>query len=271
MSAPIDRVSDALRRAGAEGRVGLVAFLTAGYPSRPLFGRLLHEVAARADVVELGVPFTDPMADGVTIQRASRAALAAGVTLPWILDTLDRLDPRPAAPLLLMSYLNPLLACGVERLAERAIGSGVCGLIVPDLPFEESAPVRAPLRPRGLGLVQLVTPVTPQERLARLCDASEGFVYAVTVTGITGGRSGETAPIAAYLARVRAASSLPVCAGFGIRDPHQVRQLGAHADGVIVGSALIETIERGEDPLAFLDRLRVRRTGTDTTPQEDSR
>jgi tryptophan synthase alpha chain len=158
---------------------------------------------------------------------------------------------------LLMSYLNPLLAFGYERLARRAAEVGVSGFIVPDLPFEESAPLNAALQPHGLALVQLVTPATPPERLRRLCAASQGFVYAVTRTGITGGESTLPAGTTEYLAAVKAASSLPVCAGFGVRRADQVALLGAHADGVIVGSALVEVLERGADPAAFLRSLRI--------------
>ena len=234
----------------------MVAFLTAGFPERARFGEHLLEIAAEADVVEISVPFTDPMADGVTIQRASEAALAAGVSLGWILEELGSLAPRPAAPLILMSYLNPLLALGLESLAERAAAVGVAGFVVPDLPLEESEPFREALAVRDLGLVQLVTPVTSQRRLRALCEASRGFVYAVTVTGITGGSSGAAPGLQEYLDRVRRVSPLPVCAGFGIRSSDQVEALAPHADGVVVGSALVEAMARGEAPGGCLRQLR---------------
>jgi tryptophan synthase alpha chain len=207
-------------------------------------------------VVEIGVPFTDPMADGMTIQRASHAALAAGFTLPWLLDELAALDPRPATPLLLMSYLNPLLALGLERLPAAAVRAGVAGFIIPDLPWEESAEVRAALDREGLALVQMVTPVTPPERARMLCAASQGFVYAVSMTGTTGKSVATPATLLDYLDRLRQHSPLPVCAGFGIRSAEQVERLREHVDGVVVGSALVEAIERGEDPTAFLRSLR---------------
>jgi tryptophan synthase alpha chain len=196
------------------------------------------------------------MADGVTIQRSSQAALANGVSLGWILDQLATADTGFGAPLLLMSYLNPLLAFGYDALAARAAEVGVSGFIVPDLPFEESGPLRAALDRHGLALVQLVTPATPPERLKRLCEHSQGFVYAVTRTGITGGAGQVQGEIADYLATVADASTLPVCAGFGVRDATQVSNIARHADGVIVGSALIEALERGENPAAFLNALR---------------
>jgi len=250
---PRDALAATLRDAQ---RPALVAFLTAGYPDPEAFIDVLTEVAAAADAVEIGVPFTDPMADGVTIQRSSHAALQKGVSLDWILTTLAQRGEGFGAPLLLMSYLNPLLAFGLDALAERSAQVGVSGFIVPDLPFEESAPLRAALDRHGLALVQLVTPATPPERLAKLCKQSQGFVYAVTRTGITGAESGLPAQSADYLAAVAAASDLPVCAGFGVRTRAHVAAIGAHADGVIVGSALIEALERGESPGAFLRELR---------------
>jgi tryptophan synthase alpha chain len=251
-----ESIGAAIRAAAAGGRPALVAFLTAGFPSRERFRADLATVAAAADVVEIGVPFTDPMADGMTIQRASRAALAAGVTLPWILDELRALQPRPAAPLLLMSYLNPLLAYGLDRLPRAAREAGVAGVIVPDLPYEECAELRDALGAEGVGLVQMVTPVTPDARLQTLCAAARGFVYAVTMTGTTGKSVAVPDDVLAYLARVQAVAPIPVCAGFGIRSREQVGRLRGHVAGVVVGSALVEVLERGEDPAAFLDALR---------------
>lgn len=250
---PRDRLSSALREAR---KPALVAFMTAGYPEPADFLATLAEVARAADAVEIGVPFTDPMADGITIQRSSQVALSKGVSLKWIFEQLASRDFELGAPVLLMSYLNPLLVFGLEALAQRAADVGVSGFIVPDLPFEESEPMRAALDVHGLALVQLVTPATPPERLVTLCEHSQGFVYAVTRTGITGGAGQLRGELADYLAAISAASSLPVCAGFGVRDQQQVSTIGQHADGVIVGSALIEALERGESPAAFLAKLR---------------
>ena len=234
----------------------LVAFLTAGYPDPQRFLEVLGQVESAADAVEIGVPFTDPMADGVTIQRSSHAAIEMGVSLRWILGQLASRNSAPAAPLLLMSYLNPLLAFGFDALADRALAVGVSGFIVPDLPYEESAPLRASLQPRGLALVQLVTPATPPARLTELCQRSQGFVYAVTRTGITGGDSDLPEELTGYLRAVKERAGIPVCAGFGVRTREQVERISRHADGVIVGSALVETLERGEHPGVFLDGLR---------------
>jgi len=252
---PTERISTALRAAAKHGQPALVAFLTAGYPDRAKFREHLADIAAEADVVEIGVPFSDPMADGVTIQRSSEGALRAGVNLTWILEELQLMSPVKA-PLLLMSYLNPLLAFGLERLARRAVGAGICGFIVPDLPLDESDEFRAVLAPHGIALVQMVTPVTPSDRLARLATASQGFVYAVTVTGTTGKNIGAAEDLTGYLERVRAAATVPVCAGFGIRAREQVERLRGQVDGVIVGSALVEVLERGESAREFLVSLR---------------
>ncbi len=254
---PHETITRALRDANAAGRVGLVPFLTAGYPKVDRFTDDLAAIAAVGDVIEVGVPFSDPMADGMTIQRSSHSALEQGVTLTWIFDRLEAVRDRLDAPVILMSYLNPLLAFGYERVARRSLEAGVAGFIVPDLPWEESAEFGEPLTEAGLALVQLVTPATPEARLARLCEASRGFVYAVTMRGITGGASGLPADTTAYLDRVRAASTLPVCAGFGIRTAEQVREVGRHADGVIVGSALVEVLEQDRDPTVFLESLRT--------------
>lgn len=233
----------------------ICAYVTAGFPDLDTFPEILRSVASTADVVEIGVPFTDPMADGLTIQRASHTALENGVTLKWILDLLENEDSLDA-PILLMGYYNPFLKFGLEELGEALVSAGVAGLIIPDVPHEESGSVRAVLEPRGLGLVQLVTPTTPDERLARLAEASQGFVYAVTTTGVTGGNVDFADSDLEYLARVRETSALPVLAGFGIRTRRQVEALAPHVAGVVVGSALIDTIEAGNDPGEFIAGLR---------------
>lgn len=252
---PGERIAQAIRDAHARGNPALVAYLTAGYPSKALFTQHLAAVARGADVVEIGVPFTDPMADGVTIQRSSQGALAQGVSLRWILSELAAM-PKVAAPLLLMSYLNPLLAFGVDRLPEAAAKAGVSGFIVPDLPVDESDLLKEALAAQGIALVQMVTPVTTPERLRRVVSASTGFVYAVTMTGVTGRNVAVPAEVMQYLDRVRAQSGVPVCAGFGIRSREQVQALRDHVDGVIVGSALVEVLERGGDPERWLAELR---------------
>jgi tryptophan synthase alpha chain len=255
-SLPRDRISTALTDANDNGRVSLVPFVTAGYPDKDAFISTLRLIAAEGDVVEIGVPFSDPMADGVTIQRSSHAAIAAGVSLHWIINQLTAAGDV-GAPLVLMSYLNPLLAYGYDQLAEDAVAAGVCGFIVPDLPWEESAEFRSAMDKHGIALVQLVTPITPDDRLEMLCKGSQGFIYAVTITGITGGDVELPPEVTDYLDKVRGHTDLPVCAGFGVRHAEQVVNLGKHASGVIVGSALVERLEAGDDPAAFLAGLRA--------------
>ncbi len=250
-----DSISRAIRAAAAKGDPALVAFMTAGYPSREKFREHLQAVAAGADVLEIGVPFTDPMADGVTIQRSSLAALSQGVSLRWILAELEAMPPLET-PLLLMSYLNPLLSFGLKRLAESAARAQVAGFIVPDLPLDESQELQAALDPHRIALVQMVTPVTKPERLRELCLGSQGFVYAVTMTGTTGKNVSVPPEVTAYLDRVRELSTVPVCAGFGIRSREQVQSLRGHVDGVVIGSALVEVLERGESPTEWLRGLR---------------
>lgn len=252
-----DSISTAITQAAAGGAPALVAFLTAGYPSRERFTQDLAAIAQGADVVEIGVPFTDPMADGVTIQRSSHAALSQGVSLRWILEELAAM-PQVQAPLLLMSYLNPLLSFGLHELAQASVRARVAGFIVPDLPFDESGELAAVLDAHGLALVQMVTPVTEPERLAAICARSQGFVYAVTMTGTTGKNVAVPTEVAAYLDAVREVAKVPVCAGFGIRGREQIERLSGHVDGVVIGSALVELLERGEDPAAWLQQLRGR-------------
>jgi tryptophan synthase alpha chain len=255
--APRDTISAAIQAAVAQGRPALVGYLTAGFPTRGKFQDSLSSVAGACDVVEIGVPFSDPMADGTTIQRASVAALKGGVTLPWILEELGSVKPRHSAPILLMSYLNPLLKLGLTELPRAAAAAGVAGFIVPDLPFEESDDLKRALDAHGLALVQMVTPVTPPERLAMLCRDAQGFVYAVTMTGTTGTSKGQVPDeVLEYMDRVKRCSSIPVCAGFGIRSRSHVARFAGHVDGVVVGSALVEVLERGEDAGAFLRSLR---------------
>ena len=251
-----ERLTAAIKAANGNERPALVPFITAGYPEPAEFISTLAAISEVSDVVEIGIPFSDPMADGMTIQRSSFVALQKGVSLQWIFEQLDSAGGSIDAPLVMMSYLNPLLAFGYDKLAERAIETGVYGFIVPDLPFEESDELRVALEAKGVGLIQLVTPATPDDRLAMLCAASKGFVYAVTITGITGGNAGLPDGLADYLDKVSRVSDLPVCAGFGIRQASDVANVGQHAAGAIVGSALVEVLENGGNPATYLESLR---------------
>jgi tryptophan synthase alpha chain len=253
------RLAERIRAVRRE-RVAVVAFITAGFPKKDNFAKDLLEIASETDVVEIGVPFTDPMADGVTIQRSSFEALSQGVTLPWILGQLKQLPEKPKAELVFMGYFNPMLAYGLERLAKDAAEAGICGFIVPDLPIEESAAFEQALGREGLAMIRMVTPVTPARRLEELCRSAQGFVYAVSMTGTTGRNIGSAGSVPKetcdYLDRVRQLAPVPVCAGFGIREAAQVKALAPHVDGVVVGSAIIEAMEKGESTAGLLRRLR---------------
>lgn len=257
MSTPAQKLADAIR-AVRKDRVAMVAFLTAGFPSKEHFAADLAALASEADVVEIGVPFTDPMADGVTIQRSSLAALAQGVSLHWIIETV-KATPKGKAQFVFMGYMNPMLAYGLDQLAADAAAAGIAGFIVPDLPIEESADFEKALAPHGLALIRMVTPVTPPARLERLARDAQGFIYAVSMTGTTGrsvGDGGVPRETLEYLDRVRKLANVPVCAGFGIREHAQVAALAPHVDGVVVGSAVIEAMEKGASTAELLRRLR---------------
>ncbi len=248
---PHERLAQALRAAEA---TAVVPYLTGGYPDMTRFVESLDALVEVSPALEVGIPFSDPMADGATIQESSRQALAAGTTLDGVITGLEK-RANIDTPLVIMSYLNPLLAYGVDRLIPRLVEAGVCGLVLPDLPFEEASIIAEPAQASGMGIVQLVTPLTDRDRLQMLCKESQGFVYAVTMTGTTGGVVSEGEGVSDYLDRVREASSIPVLAGFGVRSAQQVRKLAPHCDGVIVGSAIVEKISRGEDPVAFVQEL----------------
>jgi tryptophan synthase alpha chain len=259
MPTPAEKLAAAIRTVRRE-RVAIVGFLTAGFPSKERFRDDLIELASEADVVEIGVPFTDPMADGVTIQRSSYAALKQGVTLHWIIQSLRGL-PKVKAELVFMGYFNPMLAYGLPQLAADAAAVGISGFIVPDLPIEESEAFEQALGKHGIAMIRMVTPVTPPARLEQLCRSAQGFVYAVSMTGTTGksmsGSGGVAQETLDYLDRVRKLASVPVCVGFGIREASQVRALAPHVDGVVVASATIEAVERGESAVELLRRLRA--------------
>ncbi len=238
------RIRERFARRRAEGRPAFVAFLTAGDPS--LDATVEAAVAldrAGADVLELGVPFSDPLADGPVIQRASERALARGVTLPRVLETVPRIRERSELPLLLFSYYNPLLQHGLERLAREAKKVGVDGALVTDLPPEEAGEWIAAARGADLDTVFLASPTSPPERLERVAEASRGFVYAISRTGVTGERQQLSEDARPLVARLRALTTVPVALGFGLSTPEQVREAAAVADGVVVGSALVRFLE----------------------------
>ncbi len=240
----MSRIDRAFARAKAEQRAALIAYVCAGDPSIDASAKAVPLLAkAGADLIELGIPFSDPIADGPTIQAASQRALAAGTTPAKVLDLVLSLRRGGLdAPLLLMTYLNPILSFGLDSFCDRAASSGVDGLLVPDLPLDEEGPLSAAATRRQLALVLFAGPTTRPERLARIGQATQGFLYFLSVTGVTGARGSFPEELTAQLAAARAASRTPVAVGFGISTPEQARALGTHADGVIVGSALVNSL-----------------------------
>jgi tryptophan synthase alpha chain len=238
------RIGERFARRRAEGRPAFVAFLTAGDPSLDrTVEAAIALAAAGADVLELGVPFSDPLADGPVIQRASERALARGVTLPGVLEAVRRIRERSELPLLLFSYYNPLLQHGLGRVAREAKRAGVDGALVTDLPPEEAGEWIDVARSADLDTVFLASPTSPPERLRAVAEASRGFVYAISRTGVTGERQALSDDARPLVERLRALTDVPVALGFGLSTPEQVREAAGVADGVVVGSALVRFLE----------------------------
>ena len=234
-----------------------VAYFTAGDPSLALTRKLVVEAARRgADVIELGIPFSDPLADGPVIQRATQRALAAGVTLPRVLELVREMRGEVSAPLVFLTYYNPILAFGLKAFCQTSVEAGIDGVIVADLPPEESGPLRAEAMAAGLDLVHLVAPTSTPERMRKIARASEGFVYMVSLTGVTGERTAlATEELAQQLRALRAITTKPVCVGFGIGTPEQAALVGQLADGVVVGSAIVRLVERHASSAELLNRV----------------
>jgi tryptophan synthase alpha chain len=237
----IERRFAGLRR---EGRAGLVVYLTAGDPDPETSVRLFSGLAAAgADLIEVGVPFSDPMADGPPIQAAGQRALKAGMQLAGTLTLVGRLRRNDGAtPIVLMGYYNPIYRYGVERFARDAAEAGVDGVIVVDLPPEEDAELAAPARSTGLDIIRLATPTSDARRLPRIVEGAGGFIYYVAIAGVTGTRSADVGAVADAVARLRAFTALPIAVGFGIKNPEQAAQVARAADAAVVGSALVQRL-----------------------------
>lgn len=240
----MSRIADRFARLRQDGRSALVTYLQAYDPDPATSLAILRGLpGAGADVIELGMPFTDPMADGPSIQKAALRALKAGATLSRVLAMVRDLRKQDATtPVVLMGYYNPILAYGVARFCTDAAASGVDGLIVVDVPPEEADEIEPHAKEQGLDLIRLVAPTTDDARLPRVLAATSGFVYYVSITGITGTRSATAEDLAAAIPRIRAHTALPVCIGFGIRTPAQAATAARIADGAVVGTALVDTL-----------------------------
>jgi len=231
-------------------RAACMPYFTLGYPQVQTSLEIIQAMAtAGADLIELGIPFSDPLADGPTIQRSTQVALENGMNLQRCLEMVSALRAGGILqPLLLMSYINPLLSYGIERFTARAAQAGADGLIVPDLPPEESGELEQACQRHGLALVYLLAPTSTPQRIALAAERSTGFIYLVSVTGVTGARQSLPPDLADFIGRVRQATDKPLAVGFGIATPQQAQAVGRLADGVIVGSALINAVDQASDP-----------------------
>ncbi len=240
------RIEAAFAAAREENRAALMPYLMGGFPDQETATAVANAYAdSGADLIELGVPFSDPLADGPTIHAAGTAALAAGATLESVLETCAAVGER--IPVALMVYANMVLAAGPAEFAARAAAARAAGVIVPDLPLEEQAPIREVIESRGLALIPLVAPTTPAERRARICADARGFVYLVSTMGVTGEREQLPPELTDLIAAAKEEANVPVAVGFGISTPDQAATVGEHADGVIIGTRLVRAVADARD------------------------
>jgi tryptophan synthase alpha chain len=259
----MSRIASTFARLRAAGRTGLIPFITVGYPELDAAMELVPAmVRAGADLIELGIPFSDPLADGATVQHSSHQALLNGVTVRHCLDTARRLRARVDAPLIFMGYYNPLLAFGLDRFAAEAAAAGADGLIVPDVPPVESDDLLAACRRHGLDLIFMVAPTSTEADIEEVARRASGFIYCLAVIGVTGARDSLSDELAGFIARVRARTDLPLAIGLGVSRAEHVARIGELAEAAVVGSALINRIDaappdrRVEEVETFIAGLR---------------
>ncbi len=257
---PASRIEARFAKLRAEKRAAFVTYVMAGDPDHETAVEIVRGLpAAGVDVIELGLPFTDPMADGPVVQAAGQRALAGGATLDSTLATARALrETDDETPIVLMGYYNPIYSRGVARFLDEAKAAGIDGLIVVDLPPEEDAELCVPARAAGLHFIRLATPTTDDRRLPAVLANTSGFVYFVSVTGVTGAASASAAQVGPHVARIKAKTDLPVCVGFGVKTPESAAEIAQVADGVVVGSAIVQRIADGAAPdevLAFVRSL----------------
>jgi tryptophan synthase alpha chain len=248
----LEHINETFSALRASKRAALMPYFTLGYPTPSASVEVVEALAqAGADLIELGIPFSDPLADGPTIQHSTQVALDQGMTVKRCFELVRQIRERGVRqPLLLMGYINPLLAYGLARYVTEASASGADGLILPDLPIEEAAEVESIFRENGLALVYLASPASTPERIAALAARTSGFLYLVSLTGVTGARTALSAGLADFVSRVRAVAQTPLAVGFGISTPQQAQTVAALADGVIIGSVLISAAGKASDPAA---------------------
>ncbi len=252
----MSRIDETFKRLRAQGRTGLVTYVTAGDPDLPTSATILQRLdAAGADVLEVGVPFSDPLADGPVIQRATERALACGVTLRGVLDMIGRIRPSITAPIVIFSYVNPILRMGVDTFVAKAQSAGVDGVLTLDLPPEEAEGLRGTLADSGIDTIFLLSPTTSSERIRRAAALGSGFLYGISRLGVTGARDTIDGSASDLAARVRAETGMPLALGFGLSSPEHVRQVGRLADAAVVGSALVNVIGTHGRSSALLDEV----------------
>ena len=263
----MERLQTIFESARLQQRAALIFYYPVGFPDYAAALAVMESLAQNgADIIELGMPFSDPLADGPTIQLASQTALAAGTNMQACLNSVAELRCRSVERgLVLMGYLNPILAYGMERWASDAAAAGADGVILPDLPLEEAEEFQACCEAHGLANIYLISPATPPERAARIAGRTRGFLYLVSLTGVTGARKQLPQGLGDLIHRARAATGLPLAVGFGISTPAQAQAIGRLADGVVIGSALIEAVRRSDNPSAaaseFTAAMRAALTG----------
>ncbi len=252
-----DRLQDRIQQTTARGQKSLIPYLPAGFPNLERFWHEILELdKSGADIIEIGIPFSDPVADGPVVEEACQEALAAGITLDWVLQGLGKIRSRLQAEIVLMGYVNPFMQFGWDNLARKAAESGVCGLIVPDLPLEESRAIQALLQEKNLHLVRLIGLNTSLERMQLYAKASQGFVYFVSVMGTTGSRQEFPPELKTGLSQARHVFSLPLALGFGLSHPAQIEPILELVDGLVFGSSLIQHLRTGGSSKEFLSRWR---------------
>lgn len=242
------RISSAFARLKAKGKKALITFITAGDPDMAATPELVHTLeASGADIIELGIPFSDPMADGPTIQASSERALKKGVTLEDVLGAVKDIRKTSEIPVVLFGYYNPIFSYGVKKFAKKAKEAGADGVLVVDLPAEEAGELKTELDKNGLDLIFLLTPTSDADRMKITADSATGFIYFISVTGVTGARQTVSKNISSYIKKIRRFSPIPVAVGFGVSTPAQAREVSALSDGAVVGSAIINIIASNQN------------------------
>jgi len=247
------RIEKVLRSSIEEGKKSLIIYITAGDPDLKVSEELVYTIdKAGADILELGIPFSDPLADGPTIQQASQRALNGKVTIPKILSTIERIRKKSSVPIALMTYYNPIFHYGLDRFVADSKAVGVDGLIVPDLPLEESKELRDITERFGIELISFITPTSTPERIDAIAKVAQGFIYCVSVTGVTGTRENLSLDVAEMIRKIRPYTDIPLAIGFGISNAKQAKEMIKYTDAIIVGSAVVKIIENYQNDLSVL-------------------